>query len=289
MSVVASDGGSGAEVHGGVLRHVMVVAAMERETAPLRRRLERACRRPRSRRPEGDEAWRIATRDASKEIEVTVTHCGVGAAAVRDWLERLELLDEKSPEILIVGYAGGLDPACRPGDVVWATEGGAIGALADCTEVHSRWHSGAAGSGGRGGRPSNIARPNDSSTGSVWSVSEPLLDPDAKRRLWSGLGRLPAALVDMETAELASGLRGRGIPTNRIAVCRVVTDAADEGLPSVVGDVQPSGTIPAGRLLAAITRRPATVVSLVRLARRANQGAAHLANEIERWLLHATP
>ena len=55
-------------------------------------------------------------------------------------------------------------------------------------------------------------------------------------------------------------------------------------LPAVIAHVRPNGSIAPTRLLAALVRRPSTIVSLARLGGRSREGSSRLAEAMGDWL-----
>ena len=258
------------------VRRVLVIAAMRRETAALRGLLFR-----RGRPGSADVSWSRecetwllessvagASPAPSEVLEVVVGHCGVGPGAVRAWLEGRSW-EQPPHDVAVVGFAGALDPALRPGAVVWPRVGAAVDAA-----------SGARTS------PWNLATPGGADAGDsgpLWTVEQPMLGPAEKRRLWDLLDRPRSAVVDMETSLLVAALENVGLLSSTI-VCRVVTDTAEEDLPAVIAHVRPNGSIAPTRLLAALVRRPSTIVSLARLGGRSREGSSRLAEAMGDWL-----
>ena len=123
--------------------------------------------------------------------------------------------------LLSLGFAGALDDALRPGDVV---VGGAVlhGASAPLLT-----------GGGGAARAAMLLREGGVSAleGAVLTVDEPLLSPQAKRRAREESGAL---IVDMEARWIAEAAAAHGAP---VVVLRVVLDEADFALPEFVAAI----------------------------------------------------
>lgn len=139
-----------------------------------------------------------------------VVRCGMGTANVRRWLAGSAAGEPSA--VAIVGVAGGVDPALRPGDVVVATE--------------VRGESGRTVL--RGGAPLVAALRQMG----LRVRTGPLLTQDALAGSADERERLAAAgalAVDMESAPLASEFVRRNVP---VAVVRVIVDTATSPLMS---------------------------------------------------------
>lgn len=159
-----------------------------------------------------------------------IIEIGVGGAALRaDDLH----LPEEVRLVVLVGVAGGLDPDCRPGDVL--VEGAP------------------AGFGGDGWR-----------AGRIHSSDAIVATPAQKRRLFEASG---CQVVDMEHAAVA-----RVLPAG-VELCgvRAVMDGADEALSPALADVvDERGRVRLGRLLGALGRAELSIGTLWWLSRRSN-------------------
>lgn len=215
------------------------------------------------------EGWRLRSPNgAGPALAVFVAHCGVGRTAVHSWLES-GVAEQSWSQVIVIGFAGGLDPALAAHQVVWGTKGGRLD-----PSCMGRWHAAAAVSG------MDTENSEDRAVdGSVWTVEEPLLNAEAKRSAWDALGRPEGAVVDMETADLVAGFEACGAD---LVVCRVVTDTAAEALPAVVSRVRSDGTLPAGAVMAALLGGPWGIFSLTRLGLRSRRGARRLAAAVAR-------
>ncbi len=202
---------------------ILVAAAIETELAPLRPRLA--------------------------GLPVHVTRTGIGgehaAARVRAAVRELGIT-----RVLFLGFAGGLDPALTPGEVI------RVGRVRD----------------ERGGE---IGLADAGST--IVSVDRVVSTAAEKRRLFAASG---AAAVDMETFAVARAMRPLGV---ELIGLRAITDPADTALPAasqawVTPDGRPRLLPPA--LWAAAG--PWRIGSLLRLGRAARLASGRLADEAER-------
>jgi len=159
-------------------------------------------------------------------------------------------------KLISFGFAGGLDPALRPGDIiVGAGVVASDGRMRETDDSLARRLCAALdGSACRW------------SAGLVAGVDQVVTSAAAKQALAS---QTRAVLVDMESHAVA----GAGRP---FAILRVVVDPAERTLPSaVLAALSPSGRIMIPALLGGLLRRPAELRDLRALAsdnRRARDG-----------------
>ena len=170
------------------------------------------------------------------------------------------LLDGHQPAVVIsAGFAGGLDPKLRRGDIV----------LADRVLDES-------------GRqceidlailPASMTETSGVHVGGLLTVDQVVRLPEEKR----ALGEKHAALAaDMETLAVAEVCRRRQTP---FLAVRVINDAADDALPRDVEKLlaQTSGAARLGAAVGSILKRPASVMDLWRLQHRALEASDRLA------------
>src|SRR4030095_7109916 len=122
---------------------------------------------------------------------VWVLHTGIGADAVARVLQ-VALKDDRLSAVVSSGFAGGLDPGLRGGDViadVWVSSEKLVREL-----------------------PSEIRR------GRIWTASSTVDSPEAKAELYIKTG---AQAVDMETGAIAAECARAGIP---LLVIRAISD-----------------------------------------------------------------
>jgi nucleoside phosphorylase len=197
-----------------------------------------------------------------------VGQTGVGperAAAVAACAPRARL-------VLSVGCAGGLAPALVTGDLVLVREvirlddqGHPRDVLPAAPDTVAAW---AAGRGVALHEASLVTSPTV------------LVEPAAKARLAS----TGAAIVDMESAAVASVARRRGVP---FVGLRVVLDEAGDVLPlALAADSvdQATGELRPVRAAMAVLGRPLALAAVVRLARQ-RYGAARALTTALGWLL----
>lgn len=130
--------------------------------------------------------------------EIRVVHLGIGPAAAGAALRRW-LAQEKPRLLVCAGFAGGLAPRLRVGDLV----------------IAENFTS-----------PEVLARvPGGASVGALVTRAAPVETPAAKAALARECGALA---VDMETAVVAEACRLAGVP---LLAVRAISDPADTALP----------------------------------------------------------
>jgi adenosylhomocysteine nucleosidase len=148
--------------------------------------------------------------------------------------------------VLTCGYAGGLNPALRQGQVIFDADpaSGLAGRLEQLGARSARFHC----------------------------ADRVIVTAPQKRALWEVTG---ADAVEMESAVIRNLCRERQIPA---ATIRVVSDPAGVDLPMdfnlLVG---PDGNIRFGKLALALVRRPGLVPKLMRFQRELHPCASKLA------------
>ena len=183
---------------------------------------------------------RAALADLSDD-GVELASCGVGPVATTAFCRRLDCRPPVPRTLVLLGYAGGLDPGLVPGDLVLADAVlNARGERVTCT-------------------PLNIPAVR---VGPLLSVAEPLRTPGEKR----AAAHSGAIAVEMEAYPLGVWARTRGLP---FVHARVVLDAADEPLPDLGDALGVAGEVDWRRLAQAVLIRPGLVAPLLQLARRA--------------------
>jgi adenosylhomocysteine nucleosidase len=240
---------------------IVVVSAMAEELAPLAGRLDgrRRGRGPRT----------VEGRLGGEPVLLTWT--GPGHALARAGLRRLrQELAEEVRWTLLVGVAGGLDPALRRGDVVRVERALRLEAEASVATPPERRLGGAGG---------GVAVTVD---GIVASAGE-------KSALWARLGRPASAVVDMETFHWLAELSEAGARAAEVeppVVLRAVSDPAGLSLPAFLpGCVGAGGGISRARVAARTLLQPWSAVSLLRLRRDVRHAAVRLAEAVETAVL----
>ncbi len=130
--------------------------------------------------------------------DIRVVHLGIGAAAAAEAMGRV-MADARPEAVICAGFAGGLDPRLRVGDVVIAENFTA---------------------------PELLARaPLRAVRGKLVTHPAAVETPEAKAALARESG---AIAVDMETAIVAELYRAAGLP---LLAVRAISDSASEALP----------------------------------------------------------
>lgn len=188
------------------------------------------------------EAAPLRRRGVPPGVEIAVCH--MGPAAARRWIAGV-LAGERPAGVLTCGFAGGLDPSRRVGDV-----------LADTTA----WPALAPVLASLGGRAARFA--------TVPLVAVTVADKAALR------ARTGADAVEMESGEIIQVCREAGVPA---AIVRVISDTAGEDLPLDFNAVMTAdGRLSGPRLALAVAARPWRIPALLRLGRNSAQAAERL-------------
>lgn len=188
---------------------------------------------------------------------VTLAVSGIG----RERMSRLlSALNRQPVDLWIsVGFAGGLDPHLRTGDLL---EGTAV-----------RTAEGDLGSFSKEGRLEKA------SSSILYCSNRIISTPLEKRELYEQAG---AAAVDMESAEVAKHARSRGEPFTWI---RVISDTAEEGIPPVLPQCIGANGFPSARAaLRVLIKHPLSLPLLLRHARRSRRCGRLLADRALPWL-----
>ncbi|MFW6058620.1 MAG: hypothetical protein ACODAQ_00475 [Phycisphaeraceae bacterium] len=184
------------------------------------------------------------------DSEIIAALTGIGA---RRAVDRVNALLDAHPveRVIHLGFAGGLDPALRPGDVL------RIGCV--CNEQ---------------GETQTL----DGDPAARLLTADHLATTVAgKRTLHEATG---AAAVDMETYPLAKMLHERGVS---LIALRAISDTADTPLPrTALQWLDPHGNARPLRVAGWLLAHPGECAALWRLARHVRRAADRLAMEVER-------
>lgn len=233
-------------------RRMLVIAAVARESAASRSRLEPLERGDAGRAPTAPGLF-----PSVSGVEVRVAHCGIGPTCAAAFVQRLGGDAAEFDAVRIVGLCGALDPAVEPGRRLVFSEialDPLAGVSAESLELR-----------GDGGAL-------------LVTANGLLVRAEDKRDLWHRLGRPVGACVDMETHPLVAGLRSR---VDDIRCARVVSDAADDSMPGFLRAVRDDGSMPKRALVRGLLSRPSSIVDLVRLAARVRSASKLLAGWVE--------
>jgi len=181
--------------------------------------------------------------------QIAVLRCGIG-------VRRPQCVENAAPRQAIVsaGFAAGLDPRLRPGDIVLPrfvidSSGGTHGA---CPVLHRRLAS-------------VLETLGQVYTEAVADTKAVLFDSRDKRRLFRQSG---AASADMESARLAETGRKSKL---RFVVLRVILDPADAALPPSIAPAGWTGQPPGpGRIMRELFAHPGEIRSFLSLLRSVN-------------------
>jgi nucleoside phosphorylase len=184
---------------------------------------------------------------ASESLRVVVTGMGRPNA---ERVVRAELARQTPKWLVTAGFAGGLNPALKTGDVLLDADEG-FPLTTKFLNAGASWHT-------------------------FLSVDAVVVDRAAKSALWRETGR---DAVEMESACIRALARERGIPS---ATLRVISDAADESLPLDFNALMtPSMKLSLGRLALSLARSPASIPRLIAFQRRVKFAADRLAVVLE--------
>lgn len=191
-----------------------------------------------------------------------VTLCGGGAPDLADRIEAA--IEAHRPRAMLsFGLAGALAPGLQPGDLVIGSAVLAAGARFECdpewrTRLVATFHSTAA--------PSASGDERDKET-LVFAADRMITAAAEKQALHASTG---AAIVDMESADVARAASAHGLP---FAVIRAVSDSADQTLPkAVLSGMRPDGGMNLAGVLASLARDPRQLPALIRAGAEAERG-----------------
>lgn len=189
------------------------------------------------------------------ERDVIACVTGIGAEHA---LRRMgDLLDRHAIDRIIhLGFAGGLDPELKPGDLVTPSS-----VMLDT------------------GEHIDLAVPADATPTRLLTLDRIADSPKVKAELFAKHG---AGIVDMESYHTAKLAAERGVP---IHLLRAVSDPANMALPAAAIEwVKPDGTPDLSKAMAWVARHPFQAPALMKLQSHAKLAARHLANRVEALL-----
>jgi nucleoside phosphorylase len=167
------------------------------------------------------------------EGQVQLEMCGIGPGCAEAFAQRL---DEAGPlgGLALLGWAGGLRPELAAGDIVLAEMAlDASGQRAPCTALH-------------------LPRAR---SGTLLTVGEPLLTPEAKRAAQSS----GALAVEMEAYPLAAWAAAHEVA---FVHARVILDSMDDALPSLDDALDRYGRVLSRRLIGLLLAQPHLIMEL---------------------------
>jgi adenosylhomocysteine nucleosidase len=200
---------------------------------------------------------------------VVVLQVGLGAGALGRPGVVQAIRAARPVAILSVGFAGGLEPSLRVGDIVlgepvleptvsghwWPAAGLATQAAIAARRAHVVLHA-----------------------GPVLSVSRVETTPAAKAALAFGS---PAVAIDMESARVARAAAELAVP---FLAVRVISDAAGDRLPDEPWRLLTPDDAPLRHAIRYVLRRPRSLPTLIRTGLRARRASAVLTAFAAAWL-----
>lgn len=181
------------------------------------------------------------------EIFAPLVAQGFGPEAAADGAR--ELVAQGATALLSFGFAGGLDPGLKTGDLLVASsisnEGG------NSIAADEDWQAGAL----------RRFRELDAQAGAILSMAGVVADAAYKGEL---LVRYGAAAVDMESHAVAGVAAESGMPFLALRV--ILDDARSELPPSALASVDETGAVSPLKAAAALAKRPQDIPAMARLA-----------------------
>ena len=189
---------------------------------------------------------------------------GVGADLACRRVERL--LDEENPDrLILIGFAGGLDPTLVVGEVIDVQD--VIDTNSAAVWIDSQGY----------GFESDDPIPRG--RGVLLTVDHLVSDIHEKRALHE---QYAAAAVDMESFHVAQLAARRSVP---LKIIRAISDTADTVLPGESSAwTRPDGRTDVFSVIRFLTLRPWRLPAVIRLGRNASVAAKALALHLERTL-----
>ena len=204
-----------------------------------------------------------------QQVTVAVTGLGQGPATA----SMQALLQTSLPEgVISLGFAGGVDSDLRSGDLVL------------CTQTLAQEPGNGAWTSCKGDRrlleqASEALADLPHREGALLTVAAPLLSPREKTQAFQVTA---AAVVDMEGHWMAVACGQAGVP---FLALRAVVDSAQETLPSLIKEIVAANSRRETLTTAMyLLRRPWSLVSLIRLARHAEQAVRSLRQGVRQVL-----
>jgi adenosylhomocysteine nucleosidase len=192
-----------------------------------------------------------------------------------------EFLAANSPELVLTcGFAGGLNPDLKPGDVVF--EIFPRSSRGDEAQIKTGDRSRSAGAIGNQSEPPHVVSYNKLIVAGAKPVKFFCTDRIAttvaeKKKLRAETG---ADAVEMESEVIHAICRERGIPC---ATVRVISDAADEDLPLDFNTLaKPDQSLNYGKLAWVIARSPGKIGALLKLQKQTRFAAERLADVLSK-------
>lgn len=192
-------------------------------------------------------------KNAAGRADVAILIVGIGRANAEKSVR--EFLAVNSPALVLTcGFAGGLNPGLKLGEVVFET-----GNLK--SEIQNQLRA-------AGAKPAKIFCADLIAT----TVAE-------KKKLRAETG---ADVVEMESAAIQTVCRERGIPC---ATVRVISDTANEDLPLDFNALsKPDKSLDFGKLFLAIAKSPGKIGALMTLQKKTSFAAKQLAPVLEKLI-----
>lgn len=252
---------------------LLVFVALGLEVRALRRALPgaaRLARAPVTGAPFAGLVWAPPSGAGPRCGPVLVLQTGMSGSALGVRGAAGAIRAARPSAVLAVGFAGGLDPRLRVGELVLGDP------VVDPTAPGHWWPAvGLASAAVAAARRAGLVL----HAGPVLSVSEAEATPAGKA---IAAGQSAALALDMESAGFARAAAEVGVP---FVAVRVISDAAGDRLPDEPWRlVTADGRAPLGRALGYLARRPLALPTLVRTGLRARRGALALAAFVDAWL-----
>lgn len=201
----------------------------------------------------------------------------LGVGATRAKTATTQLVDNFAPDaVILIGFAGGLDPHLAAGTVLpitWVIDerGWAIHLDHDVDTDPNQPYALAT--------VQMSEQQRQAIEHSLVTLNHLVDTVAAKRQLFD---HYRCAAVDMETYPIANLLAERGIP---LAIRRAISDPADMALPAVAIDwIKPDGRANVPAVLRHLLIHPWCMITMMRLAKNTKLAAHQLADHVERMI-----